>query len=190
MRYSGILIFILLACSSEPAGVELYPDMKMKVQELVENLRDKPISLQKIGNMDGEQDTTLLSGLDSAQWNRELQLFSSANFNKSIYRDLYEQKESADQNSNLTVRTYTYTGTKKVPVVSMEIRYLDDPSNWHGVKIKYRESNRGFQAHRDLEMNFEDMRGKYRLKDYSVNGFQKILGQDTVKFSIVGTLKY
>ena len=190
MKYCFILSIILLACSNEQTGVDLYPDMKVRVTNLVETLRDRPITLEKIGTMDGEMDTTIVTDLDSAQWSRELQLFSSANFNKSIYRDLYQLEDRPDKSSNLTVRTYTYVGEKKVPVEWMEIRFLDDPDNWHNIKLKYRESNTGFMAHRDLEMNFEDVRGNYRIRNYSIRGYQKIIGQDTVKFSIIGTVKY
>ncbi len=189
---TGVVLIILVSCScrSERKPVDIHFDLDERVQIIIDQLDGYEYSLTKLATMDGVEESTSLTDLDSARWARELELFSSANINQPQFQGVYEIFDRPDENSNLTVRRYEHIEPMDANIPWMEVRYLNKLENCKSVTLEYREKNTGFSVFRILSMNFEDIRGENLLKDYSVKGYQKIFGQDTVKFFIQGELSY
>lgn len=191
MRGLASLIFIIfVSCNSgEKDSVDLYFDLEAKVNLTVDQLVANSHVLTKFASLNDETDTALVEP-DTLQWKRELELFSTANINKIQYKGVYAVEDKNDENSNLQIRTYTHLDPEKANVTWMEVHYLEDFERVSFIKLNYKENNAGFSVYRDLSMNYEAIRGEYFLSSYSIEGYQKILGQDTVQFNIVGDISY
>lgn len=167
---------------------KIYFDLQEKLEEQILILLDEKASLTKTAILDGKEQTVEITP-DSTRWHNELQLFLSATINKPNYKDLYTIEEKPDPNSNLTIRSYVHIDQKAM-IPEMDVYYLKDIDNTVKISLKYKDQNVGFVADRHLTLQFEEINNEFLLKQYTISGFQKIIGMDTVKYEVIAFIKY
>ena len=178
----GVLL-ILAACGpGEDATVRPTPanrkpnyfDVKGFLDSQVATLnRQQPVVEKQVRLRDGKAETTRVTKTD---WSKELQIFYQADINKPALRGAYEV-ESTNQADNPST---TY---KKKPAVEASVRELivskgtdfpeaitatiiqDNPLFYSEKKIQLRASSKGLQS-------------------YSVEGIQKLIMFDTVRYTV------
>lgn len=181
-----LLVFALFSCqSSNDKELDLYFDLEKKIGEIENDLRVGKARLHKIVELNGK-----VESIDTVPDTLELQFFSIANINNIQNQNLYEVSTTKDENSNLNILTYRHIDPESAKVPWMEIYYLEELSECLTIKLLFKEQNTGFRTSRNLELQFENLLGKYLLKSYLIKGFQKSFGQDSVKFSIEGQVYY
>lgn len=190
MPFLFILGFILLtACN--PSNLKynkLYFDFDslLTVQEaaVVKN----KLKLSKTVLLDGKQDRST-QFVDSASIAQELDVFRQLDLiNKPLYRNTYLVSDGVDDSlSNLTLRQYTSTTQTPIPWVTFY--YQRSFQQLMKVESLYRENNALYSTERNLLLEFDNSSGKLLLSRYRLTGFQKMILNDTVYFSVEGVLE-
>lgn len=120
---------------------------------------------------------------NEAQWSNELAIFRQLDeVNKASFRDAYTVTETRDTKSNLNVREIK--SNRLVPVALLRLYYLRSLKDLRKIEATWTEENTLYVNDRKLTMEFEGMMHKY-----TIEGFQKMVMNDSVKFRIEGTVK-
>ncbi|MFM7851611.1 MAG: hypothetical protein ACKO96_06740 [Flammeovirgaceae bacterium] len=144
-------------------------------------------SIKKIATVNGHTDVSAFTA-DTTDMKRELEVFKQLDvINKPLFKNAYALSiATKDPKSNLLVKNYsikkTHQGESVVPYV--RIYYLNE--FWHIKKIEasYKENNLLYSTHRYLVMEFDQVGNKLKLNKYLIKGFEKMILNDSVKFSI------
>ena len=146
-------------------------------------------SVRKEVTIENKQDTIQLQP-DSSFWANDMDVFRQlAAFQKPSYRDLYKMEDGLkDHQSNLTIRQFTATKPTPVPVV--RFFYHQHFNQLKKIEAEYREENALYSTSRHLIMEFEDVEGKPALSYYSMNGFQKMILNDSTHYSVHSYITY
>jgi hypothetical protein len=140
--------------------------------------------LTKTAEINGKKDETTFVP-DSLQWNNELDIFRQIDqVNKASFRDAYVVSDTKDINSNLTVREIK--STQDIPVTLLKLYYLGTPVDLRRIEATLQEQNTLYVNKRIMILEFDD---RQTLDRYSITGHQKMLMDDSVTFSIDGTIK-
>lgn len=147
----------------------------------------KKLRLSKVVLLDGKQDQSA-SPVDSAGIAQELDVFRQLDLiNKPLYRNAYQVSDGVeDSHSNLTLRKYTTTRQSPIPWVTFY--YQGDFHDLKKIESLYRENNTLYSTERRLLLEFDSSSGALLLSRYQLVGFQKMVLNDTVYFSVEGVL--
>jgi len=149
-------------------------------------------SIKKIAVMDGKTDVSEFA-VDTTVIKNELEVFRQLDvINKPLFKNAYQlATDEKDNKSNLRVRTYRLKNSARVKSAVPYVRFffLNDFQQLKKIESLFEESNSLYTTHRKLMMEFEGAGKEARLKNYSVSGFQKMILNDSVKFSIEGSVK-
>lgn len=149
-------------------------------------------SIKKIAVMDGKTDVSVFA-VDTTVIKNELEVFRQLDvINKPLFKNAYQLAiDEKDNKSNLRVRTYRLKNSARVKSAVPYVRFffLNDFQQLKKIESLFEESNSLYTTHRKLMMEFEGAGKEARLKNYSVSGFQKMILNDSVKFSIEGSVK-
>ena len=128
--------------------------------------------------------------LDSVQWTRELNIFREADLNKSRLRQEYRVVEDlSEPTSNLKIRLYEAINKEMMDVEYLKIFYVVKEEDIRKLEASVREKNSLFSSKKTLYMTFEDDgNGSIKIKHFKIEGQQKMILMDTVKFSLEVTL--
>lgn len=149
----------------------------------VEQLKGK-YELNKFVEIDGKNEQSRFVP-DSLQWANELDIFRQIDqINKAAFRDAYVVNDVRDINSNLTVREITAQGD--APVSSVRFFYLRDPSDIRKIEATLREENTLYVNTRRLVIEFEPANSINLVRRYRIEGLQKMVMNDSVRFVIAG----
>ena len=179
---------MLAACSTKQKSTEKYFDFDGLVDKQISELSQRKRVLDKTAHVNGNiSDTTMVP--DTQGWEAELDLFRQLEIlNKPIHHDAYKViGPLKDPKSNLKVRLFD-AGSPSIPII--KIYYLSEFSRIRKVEASISESNILYSSGRFMTMEFEEEDGKPLLTRYGVNGFQKLLMGDTVKFSVEGQVDW
>ncbi len=119
------------------------------------------------------------------EWDAFLQLDV---INKPMYKNNYDITERADDKSNLTIRSYQCKIPSSVPYV--HFYYHDSWANLKRIESIYEEKNVLNSVARHLTLAFDEEQGKPFIQKYSITGGQKMIFNDTVQFSIQGSISH
>src|SRR5882762_6893664 len=165
-KATGVLFLLLvltlfLSCQKNSAHADSYFDSLVMAQ--VAHLSNVKASVAKKATLDGKEDQSTFTP-DSTTWENELGIFRQLSvFERPAYRQAYRIEDGMkDAKSNLIVRRYQ--ATQLVPVPELRFYY--------------------FNQFRNLNKEFEDVGGKPILITYGIEGVQKMVLGDSVKFSI------
>ena len=190
MRKSHWLLpvaLLLAACGSEDASVRPaanrkpnYFDVKGLLDKQIAELnRRQPVVEKQVRLRDGKVETTRVTKTD---WSKELQVFYQADINKPALRGAYAETVSAASGKPDGVKSYKLIATDaKAPVVSLVV---DAGSNAPGgnqeIAAIVRQDNALFYSEKRLRLS------TYNgvLKAYEVQGVQKLVMFDTVRYSV------
>ena len=186
MRVIGLLLCIGLfasGCQKQVVKDKRYVDLDSLINVQVAHLNQLKATLKKAVIIDGKMDSSS-NVLDSAAWSHELDVFRQLDLiNRPIYRDAYDVKDGVkDSKSNLLIRSYESSSTATVPYI--RLYYQDSPSRLKKIEALYQETNSLYVSQRILKMYFDDGTGMPYLTGYSIEGHQKMMLNDSVKYTI------
>jgi hypothetical protein len=179
---------ILSGCAASPS-VQKKPfynvDSLLSFQ--VEHLKGR-YELSKLVEIDGEKEETRFVP-DSIQWAGELQIFRQIDqINKAAFKDSYVVTDSRDVNSNLTVREIKARGDEDVPVSVVRFYFLRDIADLRKIEATLFEENTLYVNSRRLTIEFEPANSIHLLQRYRIEGLQKMVADDSVRFVIAGEI--
>ena len=186
MRFIGLLLCIGLfesGCQKQVVKHKRYIDIDSLINVQVAHLNQLTATLKKVVTIDGKNDSSS-NVLDSAAWSHELDVFRQLDLiNRPIYRDAYIVKDGIkDSKSNLRIRSYESLSAATVPYI--RLFYQDSPARLKKIEALYQETNSLYVSQRILKMYFDDATGKPYLTGYSIEGHQKMMLSDSVKYII------
>lgn len=153
----------------------------------VEHLKGR-YELNKLVEIDGEKEETRFVP-DSIQWAGELQIFRQIDqINKAAFKDSYVVTDSRDVNSNLTVREIKARGDEDVPVSVVRFYFLRDIADLRKIEATLFEENTLYVNSRRLTIEFEPANSIHLLQRYRIEGLQKMVADDSVRFVIAGEI--
>ena len=182
-----LLLFNLASCKNSSKQAETYFDSLIVAQ--VKYLSSTNPSLTKTAKMNGEEDNST-SHPDSTIWKSELDIFRQlALFERASYRHIYQLEDGLnDQKSNLLIKKYS---TKElVPIPELKFYYYKELKNLKRIEAIYQQHNALYTTTRQLVMEFDEVKGKSVLSAYAMDGSEKMILSDSVKFSVHSKINY
>ena len=173
----AIQIFSLLSgCQQlQPDQVLIpeYPDLENVFRSQVKLLATK--SLEKTVSLDGSSETNTLR-LDSVGWANELAFFKEINPNQPGYVGVFQKESNKDQ--------LTLTLNPEEKGILMQLKLDGVEGAYRRIDAVIHEDKDVYVHHREITVFFE----QNQIRRYSISGYQKLLFNDTTRFSIEGIL--
>lgn len=192
MRVVFILLLSLIFFASCNRSTQTYDkayfDFDSLVNSQVKQSVEAGVMLQKHAEVNGRvADSTFV--VDSTHLANELDVFRQQDvINKPLYRNSYTVSDGEkDTKSNLLIRTYTFTPKnprETSPISYVKFYYQESPLKPKRIESDYREKNELFTTQRNLRLEFDDSSGRSLLSKYKLEGFQKLILNDTTRFSV------
>lgn len=184
----AISLLTLAACGSEDATVRTAPanrkpgyfDVKGFLDGQVEALNQRqPLVEKQVRLRDGKLKTTRVAKTD---WAKELQIFYQADINKPALRGAYSKTTSASYDKPDGATTYKLTATDaKAPVVSLVVGSGGNGQDaGQEIAAVIRQNNALFYSEKRLRLSTSGG----MLREYRVEGVQKLVLFDTVRYSV------
>ncbi|HEV8511953.1 MAG TPA: hypothetical protein VGQ59_01675 [Cyclobacteriaceae bacterium] len=180
---------LLVSCNQKNLKYDKpYFDFDSLVNHQVHQIASAKARVIKKTFLNVKNDSTILSP-DTTQWKRELDAFQQLDvINKPLFKGGYQANNKEDDHSNLIVRSFS---TKmKSPVPEVKFFYQGGFKKLKRIESVFNESNVLYSTSRKLTLEFEEQQGMAMISKYRVQGFQKMILSDSVKFSIEGKLLY
>ncbi|RSK43706.1 hypothetical protein [Hymenobacter rigui] len=157
----------------KPAYFDLPGFLEQQSQQLNQQ---QPAVEKQVLLRDGKQETTRVPKTD---WAKELQIFQQADINKPALRGLYAV-DSMTLPSGLLQRTYRRQSGTDHPVEKLTVISRD--SMVQDVTAMVAQDNPLVYSAKALELHCQNG----RLVSYSVNGVQKLILFDSVRYAVRG----
>lgn len=163
-------------------------DINGLIDEQVKILDSISPSILKKAILNGKEEVTNLTPIDSATWAKELIIFKSADINRSILSDSYEIAESLDSNSKKILYTSKYPEKTNVEKLSILLGIADQ----NPIQIHATVDNRNelFDSAKKLQMHFITKNGILLLSSYNIEGSQKMISKDSTTYLIEAEIIY
>jgi hypothetical protein len=187
----GLLASALISCiGGSERRLTVFYDFDSLIHAQVIQLTSMQPVLKKEADIDGKREVVEIDKTDSSKWAKELDIFRQLNLNDKILNERrYEiQKDLPDATSNL--RICQYIAKTDLPLSLVRIYYEGKLENIRKVEGFFRESNGLYSSSRFLSMELTDINDQALLTGYSIEGNQKMMLGDSVKFKIKGTLSF
>jgi hypothetical protein len=180
-------LLLLAACGSEDASVRPaanrkpnYFDVKGLLDKQIAELnRQQPVVEKQVRLRDGKVETTRVVKTD---WSKELQVFYQADINKPALRGAYAETVSASAGKPNGVQSYKLIAPDaKAPVASLVVGTTGDASSTNQeLAAVIRQDNPLFYSEKRLRLRTQGG----ALKEYEVQGVQKLIMFDTVYYTV------
>ena len=180
----------LISCgnSQNPAVMQITPyyNVDSLIRSQVALLDSTRPSLEKYAWLEDEPDTITFSP-DSAEWGRELEIFLQIDLNKPVLRDAYTVSNETGSEGEKIV-AYIAKEAKDVQVDTLELYFQGD--RLRKIEGSYRDNSILFDTFRKVVLQFEDFEDAVRVRAYQIDGAQKMILQDTVRYRIDAWIHY
>lgn len=183
-----LLFLFASACSHEQKSTQKFFDFDGLIDEQINKLSQRKRVLDKVASVSGDKsDSTFLPSVEG--WESELGIFRQLELiNKPTYRNSYQvEGPLEDTKSNLKIRQYVGPST---PMPLVKFYYQNEFTHLKKIEAAVTERNLLFTNSRSLSMEFDEEEGKPALIRYTVNGYQKMILGDTVRFSVLGQIDW
>jgi hypothetical protein len=171
------------SCNQKQRRENLYP-IDSLLNEQVNLFQKQKVTLSKEASLKESEDKKNYLPKDRAAWAKELDIFFQlAAINKPGNKSHYiVDNELYDPGSNLTVKALT---TKEdLPVRSLKVFYNGDPLQPRKIEAIFQEGNVLYSTTRNLLLEFQQIDNKNMLTSYSIDGVQKMVLSDSVRFVV------
>jgi hypothetical protein len=182
-------VVLLVSCNRQNLTYDKpYFDFDSLVNNQVRQIASRKANLIKRIFLRGKEDSTTFQP-DTTHLKYELDAFQQLDIiNKPSFKGNYQASDQEDDHSNLLVLAFT---TKvKSPVPEIKFFYQDGYKKLKRIESVFNEHNLLYSTSRRLTLEFEEQQGVTMIAKYRVQGFQKMILSDSVKFSIEGKLLY
>ena len=185
--YFLLIAVSLLSC--RPAALKDYDkpyfDFDSLVNHQIQKFSSRKDSIRKVAELDSKKDASSFI-IDSLRLAHEWDVFRQLDWiNKPIFKGTYQITEAPDTKSNLTIRSYK--ATTPSPVSFVHFYYQQNVKDLKRIEASYHEQNALYYSKRKLTIEF-DGTGQNLIRHYSIEGSQKMIFGDSVKFSIHGRI--
>ncbi|GGF02115.1 hypothetical protein [Hymenobacter cavernae] len=179
----GLLLVAVAACDSDGGASQsaaarrkpLYFDLKGFLDTQTQLLsRRNPVVVKQVQLRTGQQETAKVPHTD---WRKELQLFYQADINKSALRGAYTIEPPVQVAGGLQRQTYRRKPDVENAVERLTV--LSDPQGVREVTATLSQNNALFFSRKDLLLRA----AQGLLNNYQVNGVQKLILFDTLRYS-------
>lgn len=154
------------------------------VNKQVAGFGQRKYELNKLVEINGKKEEIRFTP-DSTQWSNELEIFRLLDaLNKASFRDGYVVSEMRDTNSNLTVREIK--ALRPAPVSLVKFFYLRTPNDLRRIEATWLEDNTLYTNTRRMVMELDQVDNQNLIHRYRIEGFQKMVMDDSVKFLVAG----
>lgn len=183
------LAMTLLSCQQNETANHKFFDMDSLVDRQLNYLKGAKASLTKSASIDNTRDQSTFTP-DSTDWANELEVFRNLELiNKPIYAEAYNITDGQkDVNSNLMVRSII--AKREVPIKFFKIYYQDAPHKIRKIEASLSEQNALYFTTRTFSIELNDVKGQMTLDKYSIQGVQKMILRDSVRFLISSHVNY
>lgn len=182
----GVLVFFSSCRKVQQIDSEQYFSVDQLVDEQIGLFLLQQSALDKLAIINNDSAQVALTP-DSLAWNNEFQIIKAMDINKPALIGQYKVEQRDDPNSNLTILSYQ-ARNKNLKIESLEIYYLNSIDNIKYIEIEGRQTNSIFELFKKVNLTFDKTNDKLMLEEYTVEGYQKMLLQDQVKFYIKGQI--
>ena len=144
----------------------------------------KDLAFTKSANIDDKAESSTVK-FDTTGWKKELAMFLAMDINKAALVGAYEKSETPTaigKNISYKLKPGEDSGVKWIQLEQ------DSTGNVFLFKALFEEDNALYQNRRELTARFEVTEKRSVLNSYKVEGYQKIIMKDTVKYSIEARL--
>jgi len=175
-------LFFLLACETKKRANQKYFDFDSLISEQVAVLGNRKIGLEKFTFFNSISLDTMYFP-SAKNLTLELEIFRQLDVvNKSVGRKgVLTQNSLSDNHSNLKINRLTSNST---PIKEIKIFYLNKPEKLRKIEALISENNILSRFERKLVMEFEEKNGKPMLSSYAINGVEKMIFRDSIRFEI------
>ncbi|WP_324674260.1 hypothetical protein [Hymenobacter sp. GOD-10R] len=180
----GLLVLVGTSCDfsggnsqAAPARKPLYYDLRgfLDTQASLLNRRN-PAVVKLVRLRDGHEETAQVPHTD---WAKELQLFYQADINKAALRGAYTIEPIVPNAEGLQQQTYRRKPGIENAVERLTV--LSDAKGMREVHATLSQDNALFFSRKELQLRASNG----VLRDYQVNGVQKLILFDTLRYSAV-----
>lgn len=181
-----VAITALITSCSKPApqAKKTFVDIDSLINEQLAVLHERNYALAKAVEVGTDRDETRYTP-DSAQWKIELEIFRQIDqINKPTFKDAYQVSDARDTNSNLTVTTLQ--ATRPTPVSMLKIYFLRGRQDIRKIEAIVKDDNPVYRNDRKLTIELEPVNEQLILHRYRIEGSQKMIMNDSVRFVIAG----
>ncbi len=180
---------LLYSCNHENLKYDKpYFDFDSLVHTQVQKLGEAKGTVIKKTFLNGKKDSTAFMP-DTTQWKHELDSFQQLDvINKPMYKGNYLRTDLEDAHSNLLVRSYSAKIKSLVPEV--KFFYQEGFKKLKRIEAVFIQKNVLYSTSRKMTLEFDEQHGATMISAYRVQGFQKMILSDSVKFTIEGRLTY
>lgn len=185
LQTTVISLFCVLALTScvnqeTQNGDSVFFDTRQFVTQQIEVLEQLNPSVQRTNVLNDQEEKAVLTDID---WANELALFVDADINKSSYIPSY----IVEKPTHLTT-TYTLKEGENLPVKFMQITLDSVAKTPTALVATLYRNNKLFDTEKNIHLTMGDYQGKPIVKEYQVQGYQKVLFLGTTHFSLKGII--
>jgi hypothetical protein len=181
---------LLMSCgdktgSNKPIRPVIF-SIKTLINDQVKELKRMDFTIDKITLINDKKEEIFFKP-DSGFWNREFEIFLTADIGKPSMRDRYNTHESDSAGYHLINYESLDPATGGTKFMTL---YMDSLGILKEIKILYQEYNFMYQSNRILRMKFSrasSLRGNI-INFYGINGYQKIIFRDPMRYEIEANL--
>lgn len=185
----AVLFFLTASCVEQQKPekkVTKYYDIKGLLNDQVDYIASRSHELQKSIWLDGTNESKALT-LSDEEWEKELEAFYELDLNKAVLSDAYQiQKDSSDSGRQITYRAFN---PEKVQVEYLRL-WFDRKDLLTRLEARYHEDNHLFRSKKKVMAHFEPADTQIRLKEYVVEGMQKLVLKDSVTYRMEAAVAY
>ena len=176
MRKLLFVSLLLLGCAenSNQNTTKTYFDLAGFINQQISQLTNSQPLTQK--NLLINEHTEAISTKD-IDWKKELDLFVQADLNKQSYQLSY----NTDSTQNTVI--YQLKKGENLPVKALKIEFDEEKSPKH-IEASMQVANYLYKSEKNLSMDFE----KKQLKNYQIEGWQKLFVGSKKGFKVVGKI--
>lgn len=185
----GLLLIGLYSCGEKMTNKTNYFNVDSLIDVHINRLAiQKPEATKTI--VINEFEETLVIRPDSALWAHELDIFRHLGIlNKPIYAASYKVIDGLkDSHSNLILRGYYALG--EIPIKEFKVYYQGSFEKLRKIEAIVEERNALYFTSRSFVMTFDHLPEGMVMQHYAVEGFQKMILKDTVRFSLSADIAY
>lgn len=179
IRFTPLSVLIVLACflagcqklKPESVHIASFPDLKVLRDLQADLLEGK--SVEKTVTLGDESEFNQLK-FDSTEWGKELDFLEEINPNQREYIGAFSKSETGssinlklNKGEKGALKSLTYS------IINKQYQYIN---------ASLHENKDVYIHHREIAMKFKDG----LLSSYKIDGYQKMLFKDTVRFGISG----
>ncbi|SNS47680.1 hypothetical protein SAMN05421640_0309 [Ekhidna lutea] len=168
-----VLLLVLASCQKlkpESVAIPEYPDFEQLMTQQVKMLGQTKI--KKEAWLEGKSEVHAMN-MDSTKWAEELSFLKEINPNQPEYVGAFEKSSEGDLQI-LTLGAEENGALKKV-------KYSKSGENYKRIAATFHEDKDVYVHHREIEMIFENG----ILNSLTIDGYQKMMFKDTVRFRIL-----